>query len=64
MLIIQIILVIENHFSYLLLSMILKFFCQLRSWGIIAILLNSVNFHDLGNQVVAAVSVDYQKLEK
>ena len=64
MLIIQIILVIENHFSYLLLSMILKFLCQLHPWWIIAILLNSVNFHDLGNQAVAAVSVDYQKLEK
>ena len=59
MLIIQIILVIENHFSYLLLSMIFKFLCQLH-WGIIAILLNSVNFHDLGDQAVSAVPLDYQ----
>ena len=57
MLINQIILVIENDISYLL-SMIFKFLCQLH-WRIIAILLNSVNFHDLGNQVIPAVSLDY-----
>ena len=60
MLINQIILVIENHFSYLLLSIIVKFLCQLHPSGIITILLNSVNFHDLGNQAVSAVPLDYQ----
>ena len=60
MLIIQIILVIENHFYYLLLSMILKFLRQLHPRRIIAILLNLVNFHDLGNQAVPAVPLDYQ----
>ena len=59
MLIVQIILVIENHFFYLLLSMIFKFLYQLHR-GIMAILLNSVNFHDMGNQAVPAVPLDYQ----
>ena len=50
MLIFQIILVTENHFCYLLLSMIVKALRQLHAKGIIAALLNSGNSHDLGNQ--------------
>ena len=60
MLILQItVVIIENHFSYLLLGMIVKVLCQLHPQGIIAILLNSINFHDLGNQAVPAVPLDY-----